>query len=125
MQLKPAVQLAFLHKTFYRNAVAFGGKMYLPRSMPKQQAKLPAGIPYIMGNEIAERFSFYGMSAILTTFLVKQFFNPSGDPSLSTVANAQSSNMVHLFFTRLFLPVLGGLLADWFWGNTKPSFTCR
>jgi POT family proton-dependent oligopeptide transporter len=44
--------------------------------MPEQKSKLPAGIPYIMSNEIAERFSFYGMSAILTTFLVAQFFNP-------------------------------------------------
>lgn len=88
--------------------------------MPEQKAKLPAGIPYIMGNEIAERFSFYGMSAILTTFLVKQFFNPSNDPSLSTVANAQSSNMVHLFFSLVyFLPVLGGLLADWFLGKYR------
>ena len=88
--------------------------------MPEQKNKLPSGIPYIMGNEIAERFSFYGMTAILTTFLVRQFFNPSNDPSLSTVANARSSNMVHLFFSLVyFLPVLGGLLADWFWGKYR------
>jgi len=88
--------------------------------MPEQKNKLPGGIPYIMGNEIAERFSFYGMTAILTTFLVRQFFNPSNDPSLSTVANARSSNMVHLFFSLVyFLPVLGGLLADWFWGKYR------
>jgi len=88
--------------------------------MPEQKNKLPGGIPYIMGNEIAERFSFYGMTAILTTFLVRQFFNPANDPSLSTVANARSSNMVHLFFSLVyFLPVLGGLLADWFWGKYR------
>jgi len=88
--------------------------------MPEQKSKLPGGIPYIMGNEIAERFSFYGMTAILTTFLVRQFFNPLNDPSLSTVANARSSNMVHLFFSLVyFLPVLGGLLADWFWGKYR------
>jgi len=88
--------------------------------MPEQKNKLPGGIPYIMGNEVAERFSFYGMTAILTTFLVRQFFNPSNDPSLSTVANARSSNMVHLFFSLVyFLPVLGGLLADWFWGKYR------
>ncbi|CAN5438431.1 hypothetical protein BH10BAC2_BH10BAC2_38990 [soil metagenome] len=88
--------------------------------MPAQKSKLPVGIPYIMGNEIAERFSFYGMTAILTTFLVRQFFNPANDPSLSTVANAHSSNMVHLFFSLVyFLPVLGGLVADWFWGKYR------
>jgi len=88
--------------------------------MPEQKNKLPGGIPYIMGNEVAERFSFYGMTAILTTFLVRQFFNPANDPSLSMVANARSSNMVHLFFSLVyFLPVLGGLLADWFWGKYR------
>ena len=92
--------------------------MYLTSYMPEQKSKLPAGIPYIMSNEIAERFSFYGMSAILTTFLVAQFFNPFNDPSLSTVANARSSNLVHLFFSLVyFLPVLGGIIADWFWGK--------
>lgn len=94
--------------------------MYLPSCMTQQKSKLPGGIPYIMGNEIAERFSFYGMSAILTTFLVRQFFNPGNDPSLSTVANARSSNLVHLFFSLVyFLPVLGGIIADWFWGKYK------
>jgi len=94
--------------------------MYLTSYMPEQKSKLPAGIPYIMSNEIAERFSFYGMSAILTTFLVAQFFNPFNDPSLSTVANARSSNLVHLFFSLVyFLPVLGGIIADWFWGKYK------
>ena len=31
--------------------------------------KLPTGIPHIIGNEAAERFSFYGMKAILAVFL--------------------------------------------------------
>ena len=33
--------------------------------------------PFIIGNEAAERFSFYGMRSILVTFLVAQFFNPT------------------------------------------------
>lgn len=94
--------------------------MYLPFYMPKQQSKFPRGIPFVMGNEIAERFSFYGMTSILTTFLVRQFFNPANDASLATVANAKSSYIVHLFFSLVyFLPVLGGLIADWFWGKYR------
>ena len=31
---------------------------------------MPPGIPYIIGNEAAERFSFYGMRTILTIFMV-------------------------------------------------------
>ena len=38
--------------------------------------RLPAAVPYLIGNEVAERFSYYGMRAILPTFLVAQFFNP-------------------------------------------------
>ena len=37
---------------------------------PVSQGKLPRQIPYIIGNEACERFSFYGMRNILTPFLV-------------------------------------------------------
>lgn len=88
--------------------------------MNKKTGKLPSGIFYIMSNEMAERFSYYGMTAILTTFLVRQFFNPTGDATLSTVANAKSNHLVHLFFSLVyFLPILGGIIADWFWGRYK------
>ena len=33
-------------------------------------ARLPRQIPFIIGNEGCERFSFYGMRNILTSFLV-------------------------------------------------------
>src|SRR3954453_6745692 len=33
----------------------------------------PAGVPYIVGNELCERFSFYGMRAILKGHLVTLF----------------------------------------------------
>jgi proton-dependent oligopeptide transporter, POT family len=88
--------------------------------MNKKSGKFPPGMFYIMSNEMAERFSYYGMTAILTTFLVRQFFNPSGDASLSTVANAKSNHLVHLFFSLVyFLPILGGIIADWFWGRYR------
>ena len=32
---------------------------------------MPPGIPYIIGNEAAERFSFYGMRSILTLYIAK------------------------------------------------------
>jgi proton-dependent oligopeptide transporter, POT family len=88
--------------------------------MNKKPGRFPSGIFYIMGNEMAERFSYYGMTAILTTFLVRQFFNPTGNASLSTVANAKSNHLVHLFFSLVyFLPIFGGIIADWFWGKYK------
>ena len=38
-------------------------KKYL--TSPPEITGLPKGIPYIIGNEFAERFSFYGMRGIL------------------------------------------------------------
>ena len=36
---------------------------------PQPTKSLPGGIPYIIGNEAAERFSFYGMKGILVMFM--------------------------------------------------------
>jgi len=82
--------------------------------------KMPKAVPYIIGNEAAERFSFYGIRSILSTFLVAQFFNPAFNPAMQTVAEARSNEMVHLFVTlAYFMPLIGGILADWFFGKYK------
>lgn len=81
---------------------------------------MPKSVPYIIGNEAAERFSFYGIRSIMSTFLVAQFFNPSMNPMLQGVAEAKSNEMVHLFVTlAYFMPLVGGILADWFFGKYK------
>lgn len=82
--------------------------------------KFPRSILYIVGNEAAERFSFYGMKALLTTFLVSQFFNPTNNPALATTAAAHANEITHLFNTLVYLlPLAGALLADWYWGKYK------
>ena len=81
---------------------------------------MPKAVPYIIGNEAAERFSFYGIRSIMSTFLVAQFFNPTLNPLLQNVAEAQSNEMVHLFVTlAYFMPLVGGIMADWFFGKYK------
>src|ERR1700733_4892360 len=86
----------------------------------EQKPRFPRSIPYIIGNEAAERFSFYGMRSILTLFLVNQFFNPSQNPSLSTVADAKANSLNHYFVMLAYaLPFVGGLVADWFTGKYK------
>ncbi len=80
----------------------------------------PKSIPYIIGNEAAERFNYYGIRAILSTFLVAQFFNVTKDPALTKVAEAKSNEISHLFVTlSYFMPIIGGLIADWFFGKYK------
>lgn len=86
----------------------------------EKKSRFPKAVPYIIGNEAAERFSFYGMRSILTLFLVKQFFNPTGDPALSQAADAHANKLNHLFVMVAYaLPFVGGMIADWFTGKYK------
>ena len=48
------------------------------RTVPVDTDKMPPGIPYIISNEAAERFSFYGMRTILVVFMVKYLFLMDG-----------------------------------------------
>ncbi|BAU54271.1 POT-type proton-dependent oligopeptide transporter [Mucilaginibacter gotjawali] len=88
-------------------------------AVPKK-SRFPKAVPFIIGNEAAERFSFYGMRSILTLFLVKQFFNPTGSAALSQQADAHANKLNHLFVMVAYaLPFVGGMVADWFTGKYK------
>ena len=47
-------------------------------SAPIPTNGMPNGIPYIIGNELAERFSYYGMKTILVIFMTKYLANQTG-----------------------------------------------
>ncbi|MDW8274017.1 MAG: oligopeptide:H+ symporter [Chitinophagales bacterium] len=73
----------------------------------------PPSAPYIVGAEFAERFSFYGMKAILATFLVSNFFNPQQAADLQPLAEARSNEVTHLFTAISYgCCIIGGLIAD-------------
>lgn len=92
----------------------------MTENQKKVKAKLPKSVPYIIGNEIAERFSFYGLRSIMVVFLAVHFFNPGQNAALDKVANAKANELSHLFVTLAYLmPLLGGILADWFFGKYK------
>jgi len=79
--------------------------------------RYPAGIPFIVGNEGAERFSFYGMRAILWIYLVALFLNfadaDAVDPAVRAAAEAKATGRMHLFIAGVYgFPMLGALLAD-------------
>jgi proton-dependent oligopeptide transporter, POT family len=85
-----------------------------------RKPRIPRSIPFIIGNEFSERFSFYGMKSILAIFLVNQFFNPAANPALTQQAEAQSNYYNHLFSTLVyFTPMLGAIMADWFFGKYR------
>jgi POT family proton-dependent oligopeptide transporter len=88
------------------------------RSAPVASTKMPPGIPYIISNELAERFSFYGMKAILTVFMTKYLLNNSGELAPMTEENAKT--WYHLFTSAVyFTPLFGALLADIFLGKYR------
>jgi proton-dependent oligopeptide transporter, POT family len=85
-----------------------------------KRSRYPRSVPFIIGNEAAERFSFYGMRSILVTFLVAQFYNPTLNPALTTTAEAHANASTHFFVTLAYtLPFVGGLVADWFTGKYR------
>jgi len=76
----------------------------------RPRARLPRQIPFIIGNEACERFSFYGMRNILTQFLVTYLLLDRGELS---VRESEAKEIFHLFVMGVyFFPLLGGWLAD-------------
>lgn len=83
---------------------------------------MPPGIPYIIGNEAAERFSFYGMKAILVIFMTKYLLDGDGNPDY--MSDEQAKVWYHNFVSAAyFFPIIGALIADIFWGKYKTIIT--
>ncbi len=76
----------------------------------KTKSGFPSQIKYIIGNEAAERFSYYGMRSILVMFMVKYLM----------MAENQSKEIYHLFIgANYFMPLIGAYIADRYWGKYK------
>lgn len=78
---------------------------------PLKTEKMPAGVPYIIGNEAAERFSFYGMKGILVVFMTTYLMNRQGQ--LAVMSETDAKAWYHTFVSAVYLlPILGAFLAD-------------
>lgn len=88
------------------------------KTVPELTAKMPRSIPFIVANEFAERFSFYGMTAILVVFMTKYMVHKDGTPD--RLSRDDADIWYHNFNTFVyFTPLLGALLADIFWGKYR------
>ena len=58
---------------------------------PVNSTKMPTGIPFIIGNEAAERFSFYGMKTILAVFMTQYLMSSSGTPAFLNESDAREN----------------------------------
>lgn len=87
-------------------------------SAPIPSEKMPGGIPYIIGNEGAERFSFYGMRTILVIFMTKYLVDSDGN--LALMSEGEAKVYFHLFVAAVYIvPFLGAMLADVLWGKYR------
>ena len=85
---------------------------------PPNLTGMPPGVPYIIGNEAAERFSYYGMKSVLTVFMAHYLLNQSG--VLAPMSDNQAYMYSHVFVLGVYaLPVLGAILADGFFGKYR------
>ena len=92
--------------------------MSLYRVTPQRTSKLPPGIGFIIGNEAAERFSFYGMRSVLLAYMTIYLVQPNGESAIFKEKEAEA--WVHLFVgSAYFFPLIGGILADAFWGKYR------
>jgi POT family proton-dependent oligopeptide transporter len=79
----------------------------------------PPGVPYIVGNEACERFSYYGMRAILQVHLTVLF----ALQYLQQDAQRYATQTVHLFMAGVYaLPMIGALVADRWAGKYRTIF---
>ncbi len=92
------------------------------RSAPVASTEMPKGIPYIVTNEAAERFSFYGMKGILVVFMTKYLMDATGGEDF--MSGDEAKGYYHLFTSAVyFFPVLGALLSDIFFGKYRTILT--
>lgn len=92
------------------------GKPYL--TAPIKTEKMPPGVPYIVGNEAAERFSFYGLRAILVVYMTQYLVNRQGQ--LAPLSDSHATEIYHHFMSAAyFMPLIGAIISDWWWGKYK------
>ena len=71
------------------------------RTSPSDLEGMPPGVPHIIGNEAAERFSFYGMKAVLAVFMVS-YLHLMGSSAVEAMPDAKAEEYFHLFTAAVY-----------------------
>ncbi len=88
------------------------------RSSPEATDKMPKGMAYILSNEAAERFSFYGMSSILMVFMTKYLMGSDG--ILKVMSNEEAKTWFHVFTAAVYCtPLIGAFISDIWLGKFR------
>jgi len=91
------------------------------RTTPLPTSGMPPGIGCIVGNEAAERFSYYGLKAILVVFMTRFMLDAAGQPAVFNETEARV--WFHNWSAACYLfPILGALLSDGFLGKYRTIF---
>lgn len=82
------------------------------RTAPDQESTgWPPGVPYIVGNEGCERFSYYGMKSILYVYMATDLYRRH--PAFAGRAEDLATAHYHLFSAGVYaLPMVGAVIAD-------------
>jgi len=87
-----------------------GAEIELPSDLKDSEKGHPKGLYVLFATEFWERFSYYGMRAIFILFMTKALFM---DKALASNIYGSYTGLVYL------TPLLGGYIADRFWGNRR------
>ena len=72
--------------------------------------QMPKGIPFIVANEFAERFCYYGINAILAIYMTESLH----------FGQARATSWQSLFKAgAYFSPLIGAIISDVFWGKYR------
>jgi POT family proton-dependent oligopeptide transporter len=81
-----------------------------PATLEARDDKMPSGVFFIVANEFAERFCYYGINAILTVYMTQ--FLRVGDADATTWHSLFKSG-------AYFFPLVGAIVSDVFWGKFR------
>ncbi len=79
-----------------------------PAASSTDANRWPSQVRFILGNEAAERFSYYGMKGILALYITNILFQ----------TRDYATEVIHYFgFVNYFMPMIGAWISDRLWGR--------